>query len=290
MLQAADIPIHSCVWVPHPGAAPSLQELMGGHLDAICCSVPEVAIPLANDQVRVLAVMSEERMAGFPDLQTAREQGVDWVAVGWRGLALPKGTPKPIVEKLKSTCLEIAESEAFLGFMKKNGFGVKIRVTDEFTDFLESQDQQWKSVVEAAGYNQGLSATGDPGPNALPIFLFLGLAVAVGYECLRGNSPSNNLNTAKDAPTLNLSATSTREQATRVVFLALGMVVYVVAIPWLGFSLSTLVFVTIVTRQLGARRWVAATAGVVLVAVISVLFIYVFEIQLPQGVLNDLLT
>lgn len=284
MLQAEGIPIHSCVWVPHPGAAPSLVELMGGHLDAICCSVPEVSVPLANNEVRVLAVMSEERITGFPDLPTAREQGVDWVAVGWRGLALPKGTPKSVVKKLESTCLEIAKSERFLGFMGKNGFGVKIRATDEFREFLVSQDEQWKSVVEAAGYDQGLPAAGDPGPRALPLILVIGLALAIGSETLRGKEA--NLAAGDLASGKQSADDPTTDTTKRVLFLAIGMVAYVVAVQWLGFHLSTLIFVAATARQLGARWWVATLAGGILVVVISLLFVYVFDVQLPQGILS----
>lgn len=278
MLQAEEIPIDSCIWVPHPGAAPSLVELMGGHLDAICCSVPEVAAHLANGEVRVLAVMSDERMEGFPDLLTAREQGVDWVAVGWRGLALPKGTPPAVVNKLKSTCLKIANSKEFAEFMGKNGFGVKIRATEEFREFLVTQDEQWKSVVEAAGYDKGVPTKGDPGPSALPWFLFAGIAVAIGFETIRGK-------VRIPAPEPSESGEGARDGATnRVVVLSLGMVAYVVAVQWLGFHISTWLFVTITAHQLGARWWAAAVAGALLVAIISLLFVFVFEVQLPPGI------
>lgn len=274
MLQAEKIPIDSCIWVPHPGAAPSLVELMGGHLDAICCSVPEVAVHLSNGDVRVLAVMSEERMDSFPDLLTAREQGVDWVAVGWRGLALPKGTPPAVVNKLKSTCLKIAHSKEFADFMGKNGFGVKIRATEEFREFLVAQDEQWKFVVEAAGYDKGVPTKGDPGPSALPWFLFAGIAVAIGLETVRGKVRK-----------LSGPGESERDRGThRVVILSIGIVAYVVAVQWLGFHISTWLFVTITARQLGARWWAAAVAGALLVVVISLLFVFVFEVQLPQGI------
>jgi len=73
LLQAADIPAKSVIWVPHDGAAPSLQELLGGHIDAVCCSIPEAAPSLKGNTLRALVVMSEERLDDFPDLPTARE-------------------------------------------------------------------------------------------------------------------------------------------------------------------------------------------------------------------------
>ncbi len=152
LLQAAEIPTDAVIWVPTEGAAPSLHELLGGHIDAVCCSIPEAAQNLEGKTLRALVVMSEERLADFPDVPTAREAGVDWVAVGWRGLALPKETPAEIVQLLEEKCQSIAHSSAYRDFMQKQRFGLKIRDSSEFTDFLKAQDAQWHSVVESAGY------------------------------------------------------------------------------------------------------------------------------------------
>lgn len=152
MLNAAGVPIESVVWVPTQGAAPSLVELLGGHIDAVCCSVPEAASQIDAGQLRVLAVMSDEALADRSDLPTVQSAGIDWSAVGWRGLALPKGTPPEIVDVIYEKCRKIAESDDYREFMRKNGFAVAIRGKEEFTDFLAEQDAQWKTVIEAAGY------------------------------------------------------------------------------------------------------------------------------------------
>jgi tripartite-type tricarboxylate transporter receptor subunit TctC len=151
-LLAAGLPVNSVLWVPAQGSAPSLVELLGGHIDSVCCSVPEAAAQIEAGQLKVLAVMASERIHEFPDFPTAKEQGVDWEAIGWRGLALPKGTPREIVDVLSERSRKIAESEAFKQFMKKNGFAIVIRGPDEFTEFLKAQDAQWERVIAAAGY------------------------------------------------------------------------------------------------------------------------------------------
>jgi tripartite-type tricarboxylate transporter receptor subunit TctC len=149
---AAKVPVESVVWVPTQGSAPSLVELLGSHIDAVCCSVPEAAAQLEARQVKVLAVMAPERLQEFPALVTAREQGVAWEAVGWRGLAFPKGTPPEIVERLSAACRKITDSEQFKQFMAKNGFARAVQGPAEFAAFLQQQDAQWKGVIEAAGY------------------------------------------------------------------------------------------------------------------------------------------
>jgi tripartite-type tricarboxylate transporter receptor subunit TctC len=153
-LLAAGLPVDSVRWIPSKGSAPSIVELLGGHVDAICCSAPEAAAQLESGELRALAVMSDERLAEFPDIPTCKEAGIDWSAVGWRGLALPKGTPPDIVKSLESKALEIVKSEAFKSFMKKNGFAIVIRDSAAFSAFLEAQEAQWKTVVEATGYSK----------------------------------------------------------------------------------------------------------------------------------------
>jgi tripartite-type tricarboxylate transporter receptor subunit TctC len=131
-----------------------LVELLGGHIDAVCCSVPEAAAQLEAGQLRALAVMSEERLEDFPDVPTTREQDVDWVAVGWRGLALPKDSPAEIVERLLEAGKRIAASDDYLDFMKKQGYTITFRSPDKFREFLAREDAMWKDVIEAAGYNK----------------------------------------------------------------------------------------------------------------------------------------
>ena len=142
------------VWVPTKGAAPSLVELLGGHIDAVCCSVPEAAAQIDAGQLRVLAVMADERLPQYADIPTVRESGVDWSAVGWRGLALPKETPVAIRKILLRQCRTIARSEDYRQFMEKNGFNITLREPAEFQAFLAKQDSQWKAVIEAAGYSK----------------------------------------------------------------------------------------------------------------------------------------
>lgn len=152
LLQADGIPVDSVIWLPNNGAAPSLVELIGGHIDAVCCSIPEAAQAIESGELKVLAVLAEERMDDHPDVPTAKELGIPWSVVGWRGLALPKGTPAEIADELEAACRKIGESEAYKSFMKKNGFGVKVAGSEDFRKFLVEQDATWKGVVEAAGY------------------------------------------------------------------------------------------------------------------------------------------
>lgn len=150
-LLKAGFKVNDVVWVPSQGSAPSLVELLGNHIDAVCCSLPEAASQLASSQLRALAVMAPERVDGFPDVPTVKELGIDWEAVGWRGLCLPKGTPQPIVDKLADECKAIVQGDAFKEFMKKNRFAPRSGGPAAFGEFLKQQDPQWQGVIDAVG-------------------------------------------------------------------------------------------------------------------------------------------
>lgn len=153
-LLAAGLEVNSVLWVPTQGAAPSIVELLGGHIDAVCCSVPEAAAQIEAGELRVLAVMATERLAQFPDLPTVKESGIDWEAIGWRGVVLPKGAAPELVDRLERELLAMADAPEFTEFMAKNGFAIIVRAPAAFREFLREQDAQWQKVIAAAGYNR----------------------------------------------------------------------------------------------------------------------------------------
>ncbi|MBA61967.1 MAG: hypothetical protein CMJ76_06320 [Planctomycetaceae bacterium] len=136
------------IWVPTKGSAESVQNLLGGHLDAVCCSLPEAALQLRAGDIRGLAVMADHRDTMFPEIPTALEQDVNWTSVGWRGFATQKEVPSEIATILQKHLLQIAESEDYKQFMADQGFTIDIKSGEEFREFLQQQDQQWKSVLE----------------------------------------------------------------------------------------------------------------------------------------------
>lgn len=87
--------------VPYKGGAPMTTDLLGGHIDA---AFDNAAAQVANVQagkVRPLFVTTRERSPTLPGVPTAEEAGLPgFVASGWFGLAAPKGTPQPVIERL----------------------------------------------------------------------------------------------------------------------------------------------------------------------------------------------
>ena len=103
---------------------------------------------LNGGQLKAIAVLASERDPVFTNVPTAIEQGVEWASIGWRGFATQVDTPEKTVDILRETLTNIANSEQFRKFMSLQGFQIDIKSGDEFTAFLESQDSQWKEVLE----------------------------------------------------------------------------------------------------------------------------------------------
>ena len=92
--------------------------------------------------------MGEKRDESFPEIPTAKEQGINWVSVGWRGFATQKEVPTEIVTKLQDTLTLISHSEDYKRFMREQGFTIEVKVGSDFDSFLKLQDEQWKSVLD----------------------------------------------------------------------------------------------------------------------------------------------
>jgi tripartite-type tricarboxylate transporter receptor subunit TctC len=89
--------------VPYRAAAPALYDMLGGDIDYYCPLAVSAVPYLKHDQVRALAVLTAQRSPIFPDLPTAREQGIDFAdGYYWNAFFVPKGTPDDIVKKLNT--------------------------------------------------------------------------------------------------------------------------------------------------------------------------------------------
>ena len=104
--------------------------------------------------MKVLAVLAPERLAGIPDVPTAKEEGFD-VAVGtWRGIGVPKETPDEIVDKIYEIFTTAAETEGFKTFMANNNLDIDIMNPEEFAARIASDNEMFKVLISDLGLAQ----------------------------------------------------------------------------------------------------------------------------------------
>jgi tripartite-type tricarboxylate transporter receptor subunit TctC len=87
--------------VPYKGTAPAMTDLLGGQVDFMCDQTTNTTSQIKGGKVKAYAVTSLARVASLPYLPTLNESGLKGFSVGvWHGVWAPKGTAKPIVDKL----------------------------------------------------------------------------------------------------------------------------------------------------------------------------------------------
>ena len=88
--------------VPYKGSSPAMNDLLGGHINALLDNTGVQTPFIKAGKVRPLFVTNPERVAALPDVPTAAEAGLPgFSAVAWFGLAAPSGTPDAVVEKIQ---------------------------------------------------------------------------------------------------------------------------------------------------------------------------------------------
>ena len=129
---------------PYAGAAPGIRDMLGGHIEAVAFSAVEARAQVESGQARILAVAAPERLPGFPDAPTAREQGWPIELGAWRGLALPPGVPPAVLHRLQEVVAEVVGDARFRGFMEGQGFGIRYLDATGLAGFLEQQEATYR--------------------------------------------------------------------------------------------------------------------------------------------------
>lgn len=118
--------------VPFEGTAEAVTAAVGGHVQAVVASIPEVQAQVLAGQLKVIGVMAAERSDALPDAPTFMEQGYDLVAGTWRGLALPKGVPDAERQILIDAFTNAMSDPDFLEFAGNLGLGIYYQNADDF--------------------------------------------------------------------------------------------------------------------------------------------------------------
>ncbi len=145
---AADIKLNH---VPYGGAGPALTAVLGGHQDMFA-SGPAVVIPQVKaGKLRALAGWGAKRIAAMPDVPTFKELGYDIEFYIWAGAFAPKGTPEPIMKKLRDTMKQVVQEAEFKDAMAKLETPIAYMDAPEFQKFYERNAKMLTEATRRIG-------------------------------------------------------------------------------------------------------------------------------------------
>jgi len=120
------------------GGGDAITQTIGGFTQAMTGDMSEVVGFLKAGDIRVLAVLTEERVAGFEDIPTAVEQGFDVVAGNWRGLYIPRGVSDETFQMWAGRLQQVADSDEWAEAMAANGLAPFTMVGDDFQGYIDN--------------------------------------------------------------------------------------------------------------------------------------------------------
>jgi tripartite-type tricarboxylate transporter receptor subunit TctC len=138
--------------IPYKGGAPSLNDLIGGHVPLTFNNIPESIAQVRAGAVRPLGVTTAARSPTLPDVPTIAEAGVPGYGTGvWWGFLAPARLPADVKAKLAKDCAEAVKAPAVVERLRSLGATPVGSTPIEFADFIRAEYEKWGPVIKAAG-------------------------------------------------------------------------------------------------------------------------------------------
>ena len=140
------------VHVPYKGAAPAMQDLIGGRIQLMFDNLASSLGQVKAGKVRALAVTTAKRSPLAPDLPTIAETGVPGFDIStWFGIFAPAGTPKPALDRLHAEFAKALAAADVRDRMTSMGAEPVGNTPDEFAAFVRSEGEKYSKVIRASG-------------------------------------------------------------------------------------------------------------------------------------------
>jgi tripartite-type tricarboxylate transporter receptor subunit TctC len=141
--------------VPYKGTAPAMNDLLGGQVDFMCDQTTNTTSQIKGGKVKAYAVTSKKRVPSLPDIPTLDELGLKGFEVGiWHGLYAPKGTPKPVIDKLVAALQEAIKDETVKKRFADLGaetMPVSQANPEALRNHLKAEIDKWGPLIKKAG-------------------------------------------------------------------------------------------------------------------------------------------
>jgi len=151
MMKAAGGKADTVRFIPSKGGAPALQDLVSGGISMFTGSPIEARALADAGEVKILAIMSDERSPAFPDVPTLKESGVDWSLTNWFSLCAPKGLPDDVKAKIEAAAKEAHGSAAVQDALAQRGITPLFDGSEAFSSFAGEFSGQANTLLTDLG-------------------------------------------------------------------------------------------------------------------------------------------
>ncbi|HYF60112.1 MAG TPA: tripartite tricarboxylate transporter substrate binding protein BugD [Burkholderiaceae bacterium] len=141
--------------VPYKGTAPAITDLIGGQVDVLCDQTTNTTEQIRGGKVKVHALTAPRRIESLKEVPTSAEAGLPGFELSiWHGMYAPKGTPKPVVDKLVQS-LQAALKDPALNKRFADLGSVTVsadrQTPDALARHLKAEIDKWSPIIKKAG-------------------------------------------------------------------------------------------------------------------------------------------
>lgn len=133
------------------GAGPAMIGLLGNEVQAMFVTFSSAVTFAKQDRVRMLGVITSERVPAMPNVPTMREQGFDMVVGSWQGIFVPKGTPRNVIDKLFKVAQDTMKHPNVVKRMADGGVNIVVSKSPaDFAAFHKKENDRFAKVIKDA--------------------------------------------------------------------------------------------------------------------------------------------
>ena len=137
--------------VPYKAIGAEMPDLLAGHVSTAYLASVVVAQLVKSGKLVALGVAGTRRVPILSEVPTLAEQGMGGaIAMGWNGLFVPAGTPKPVIQKLQTEVAAIMSTPSFVQDAKELGYELGGGQADEFAAYIKTELDRWGQVIRDA--------------------------------------------------------------------------------------------------------------------------------------------
>jgi tripartite-type tricarboxylate transporter receptor subunit TctC len=140
--------------VPYRGGAQIVQDLLPGRVHFYVSPTISVLPLLENQQAKILAVSSPERIKAAPQVPTLKEQGIDFVRFGWLGICAGAGTPQPVIDLINRHIRAIVATPEYQAVTEKAGSVPVSSTPQELRQVIEQTRTDVEATIKEFGLQQ----------------------------------------------------------------------------------------------------------------------------------------